>query len=272
VTAPDGARGLAIVTGASSGIGAAFARALSARKYPLLLIARREDRLRKLARELGGDVDVLPLDLLSPDAVARVAEAANARGPIELLVNNAGYATHGAFVTRDAQRELDMVALDARLPLLLSRAVLPSLMARGRGGIINVSSIAAFQAVPWMATYGASKAFLLSLSEALHEELRDTGVHVLCICPGPTATEFFDVADMPGPMRKMPHTMRADEVVDRALDAFYDDRAVLTPGFVNFLTGVLARFFPRLVVRKATGAMFAPRGDTTKTLPDRRHG
>jgi short-subunit dehydrogenase len=119
--------------------------------------------------------------------------------------------------------------------------------------------------VPYMATYGASKAFVLSLSEALHEELRDSGVRVLCLCPGPTATEFFGVAGMPPAMGKLPHTMRADELVARALDAFADGRAVMVPGLINFLGAVFARLAPRLWTRKATRLMFQPRAP--KALP-----
>jgi short-subunit dehydrogenase len=265
----DSTRGLALVTGASSGIGAAFARALAARRYPLLLVARRRERLAQLARELGGDVAILAVDLTAPDAIARINEALSSLPPLEILINNAGYATHGEFVDRDGGREREMIRLNTLAPLQLTHALLPALIARGRGGIINVSSIAAFQAVPYMATYGATKAFVLSWSEALYEELRDTGVRVLCLCPGPTATEFFAVAGMPPSLSKWPHTMRADDVVARALDAFADDRALIVPGLINFLGAVMARVAPRVVARKLTGLMFRPRPAKPKVLPER---
>jgi short-subunit dehydrogenase len=265
VAISDAERGLALITGASSGIGAAFARALAARRHPLLLVARRRDRLEQLARELGGAVAILEADLLAPGAIEEVTAAARQLGPVEILINNAGFATYGDFLERDPERERDVIRLNALVPLQLSRALLPSLLARGRGGIINISSIGAFQPVPYMASYAAAKAFVLSFSEALHEELRDSGVRVLCLCPGPTATEFFSVASMPAMMGKVPHVMRADELVARALDAFADDRALLVPGLVNFLGAVLVRFAPRVLARKLMRLMFQPRAP--KALP-----
>jgi hypothetical protein len=133
------------------------------------------------------------------------------------------------------------------------------MVARGSGGVINVSSIGAFQPVPYMATYGATKSFLLSWSEALAYELRTTGVRVTCVCPGPTATEFFDVAAVNPLMAKLPHVMSADGVVARTLDAFDDGRAVIIPGLINWLTAFVTRIFPRVAVRVVTGRMFAPR-------------
>jgi uncharacterized protein len=265
VAISDGGRGLALVTGASSGIGAAFARALSARHHPLLLVARRRDRLLALQRELGGDVAILEEDLTAPGAIDRVAAAATARGPIEVVVNNAGYGTNGDFLALDGARELDMIRLNALVPMQLTHALLPSLVAAGRGGVINIASIGALQPVPYMATYGATKAFVLSLSEGLFEELRGTGVRMLCVCPGPTATEFFSVANVAPAMGKVPHVMRADELVVRALDAFDDGRAVLVPGFINWLGGVLTRMAPRALPRKLAGLMFQPR--RPKALP-----
>jgi short-subunit dehydrogenase len=270
VAISDEKRGLALITGASSGIGAAFARALAARHHPLLLVARRRDRLLQLARELGRDVAILEEDLTAPGAIERVTAAARTLAPLEILINNAGYGTHGAFLERDPERERDMIRLNALVPLQLSRALLPSLVAQGRGGIINIASIGAFQPVPYMATYGASKAFVLSLSEALHEELRDSRVRVLCLCPGPTATEFFGVAGMPAAMGKLPHTMRADELVARALDAFADGQAVMVPGLINFLGAVFARIAPRVLARKATRLMFQPRGPKAVSPPQER--
>ena len=248
----------AVVTGASSGIGAAFARALDARGWSLLLVARRRDRLDALARTLRR-AEVLPADLGDEAEVARVAAHALALGDVELLVNNAGFATNGEFLALDGARELDMVKLNAVTPLVLAQQLVPAMVARRSGGVINVSSIAAFQPVPYMATYGATKAFLLSWSEALAHELRSTGVRVTCVCPGPTATEFFEVAAVDPMMARMPHTMSADDVVARTLDAFADGRAVLVPGLVNWLTAFVTRIFPRLVIRVVTGGLFKPR-------------
>ncbi|MCU1279574.1 MAG: yqjQ1 [bacterium] len=248
----------ALVTGASSGIGAAFARALDRRGYALLLVARRRDRLEELAKTLQR-AEVLPADLGDEAEVARVASHALALGDIELLVNNAGYGSNGEFLALDGAREVAMVKLNSLAPLELAQRLLPAMVARKSGGVINVSSIGAFQPVPYMATYGATKAFLLSWSEALSYELRNTGVRVTCVCPGPTATEFFEVAAVNPMMAKMPHVMSADALVARTLSAFDRGRAVVVPGLINWLTAFVTRIFPRLAVRIVTGRLFAPR-------------
>ncbi|MCA1663540.1 MAG: SDR family oxidoreductase [Myxococcales bacterium] len=264
MTAPPSAtRGWALVTGASSGIGASFARALDARGYSVVLVARRRDRLETLAATLRR-AEVLAADLGDEAEVARVAAHAQSLGDVELVVNNAGYATNGDFLALDDAREVAMVKLNALAPLLLAQKLVPAMVARHSGGVINVASIAAFQPVPYMATYGATKSFLLSWSEALGYELRTTGVRVTCVCPGPTATEFFEVAAVDPRMARLPHVMSADEVVARTLDAFDDGRAMLVPGFVNWLTAFSTRIFPRLAVRVVTGRLFAPR--TRKAL------
>jgi hypothetical protein len=251
-------KGWAVVTGASSGIGAAFSRALRRRGHPLLLVARRRERLEALAEELG-QCEVLAVDLADEREVARVAEHALALGDVELLINNAGFGSNGAFLALDGTREAEMVKLNALTPLLLAQRLLPSMVSQGRGGVINISSIAAFQPVPFMATYAGTKAFLLTWSESLAEELRGSGVHVLAVCPGPVRTEFFEAGGVNPIMAKMPHAMSADELVARALDAFDDGRAVLTPGWFNWLTMMAPRFFPRLLVRLVAGKLFAPR-------------
>jgi short-subunit dehydrogenase len=251
-------KGWAVVTGASSGIGESFARALDGRGYSVLLVARRRERLETLARTLKR-AEVLVADLASEAEVARVAAHALGLGDVELLINNAGFATNGSFVDLDPAREVAMLKLNALTPLQLAQRLLPPMIARRRGGVVNVSSIGAFQPVPYMATYGATKAFLLSWSEAIAEELRGSGVRVLAVCPGPTRTEFFDVAGVNPAMAKLPHVMSSDELVARTLDALDDGRAVLVPGLINFLTAFVTRIFPRLVVRVVTGKMFQPR-------------
>lgn len=251
------ARGWAVVTGASSGIGESFARALDRRGHPLLLVARRRERLEALAATLQ-TAEVMTADLEDDADVARVAARARALGEVELLVNNAGFGLNGPALALDGGRELGMVKLNVLAPLALARALVPAMVTRGRGGVVNVASIGAFQPVPYMATYGATKAFVLSWSEALAEELRGTGVRVTCVCPGPTATEFFEVSGVNPAMRKLPHVMPADDVVARTLDALDDGRAVLVPGLVNWLTAFVVRLFPRVLVRWVTGLMFAP--------------
>ena len=258
------ARGWAVVTGASSGIGAAFARALDRRGHPLLLVARRRERLEALAATLSR-AEVLTADLGDEAEVARVAAHALALGEVELLINSAGFGSNGAFLALDGAREVEMVKLNALAPLLLAQRLVPAMVARGAGGVINVSSIAAFQAVPYMATYGASKAFLLSWSEALAHELGGSGVRVLAVCPGPTATEFFDVASMNPALKKLPHVVSAERLVARTLAAFDGGRAVLVPGLVNWLTAFVNRLVPRRLVLAVTARMFAPR--RPKALP-----
>jgi short-subunit dehydrogenase len=250
-------RGWAVVTGASSGIGAAFARALERRGHPLLLVARRRERLDALARTLRG-AEVLAADLGDEAEVERVAAHAQKLGDVELLVNNAGFGSNGSFLALDGRREIEMVKLNTLAPLVLAQRLLPSMIAQRRGGIINISSIAAFQPVPFMATYGGTKAFVLAWSEALTEELRGSGVRVLAVCPGPVRTEFFAVSGVNPALGKMPQAMGAEELVTRALDAFDDGRAVLVPGFINWLTAMAPRFFPRLVVRIVSGKLMAP--------------
>ncbi|HEX9101045.1 MAG TPA: SDR family NAD(P)-dependent oxidoreductase, partial [Polyangia bacterium] len=219
---------------------------------------RRRDRLEGLARTLG-HAAIFAADLQDEAALARTAAHALALGDVELLVNNAGFATNGEFLALDGAREVGMVKLNALAPLELAQRLLPAMVARRSGGIINVSSIAAFQPVPYMATYGATKAFLLSWSEALGHELRRSGVRVTCVCPGPTATEFFEVAATDPRMAKMPHMMSADAVVGRTLAAFDGGRAVVVPGLINWLTAFVTRIFPRIAVRLVTGRLFAPR-------------
>jgi short-subunit dehydrogenase len=217
-----------------------------------------------LAAELGGESDIIEADLEDAAQVEALAAQLAAFGDVSLLVNNAGFGTRGTFATLDGGRELAMVRLNVVAPITLAHRLLPALIDRRAGGIINIASIGAFQPVPFMATYGGTKAFVLSWSEALSEELRGSGVRVLCVCPGPTATEFFDIASMPE-MRRMPHVMPADELVTRALDAFDDGHAVLTPGAINWLGAFAVRWAPRVLVRVLTGWMFAPRA--SRSLP-----
>ncbi|GAA2027360.1 SDR family oxidoreductase [Catenulispora yoronensis] len=183
----------ALVTGASSGFGEEFARQLSARGTALVLVARRGDRLEKLAAELGTEVEVLPADLTDPAGLAVVeARLTDPAKPIDLLVNNAGVGTSGSFLKLSAQSEVDKVALNVTALMRLTHAVLPRMVQAGHGGILNVSSIAATTPVPWASTYGATKAFVMAFSENLNREVRRTGVHVTGLLPGPSATPLTD--------------------------------------------------------------------------------
>lgn len=245
----------ALVTGASSGIGRAFALALAAAGSDLVLVARRADRLETLAGELrstvGGDVEVVVADLTDDDAL-RVVEArvADDQRPVDLLVNNAGFGTSGWFAELPVEVEVEEIRLNVVAPVRLSRAVLPAMLARGRGGIVNVSSIAGLQPLPHWATYGATKAYLTSFSEALHEEVRKHGVTVLALMPGFTRTEFQDRAGTPGVGVPGPLWMAPDDVVAAGLRALRRGQAGHVAGLRYQAVAAVSRLTPWAVSRR----------------------
>lgn len=246
---------VALVTGASAGLGVEFARQLSKRGYALVLAARRKERLEQLARELG-NARALAVDLSKKDAAAKVIADIHANGDVvDLLVNNAGFGLIGRFAELGAERERQMIDLNVGTLTDLCRAVAPEMIDRKSGGIINVASTAAFQPGPKMAVYFATKAFVLSLSEALHEELKPDGIKVSCLCPGPTRTEFGDVAGFGGNGMFDRVAMNASEVVKAGLDGLDKNKAVVIPGLINKVGAVSGRFAPRSVVRKIAGAI-----------------
>jgi len=246
---------VALVTGASAGLGVDFARQLSKRGHPLVLAARRKDRLQALAKELG-NARVIAIDLSKKDAAAKLMADLQAKSEVvDLLVNNAGFGLIGRFAELDAGREREMIDLNVGTLTDLCRAVAPGMIDRKSGGIINVASTAAFQPGPKMAVYFATKAFVLSLTEALHEELKPHGIKVTCLCPGPTRTEFGDVAGFGGNGLFDRVAMESPEVVAAGLKGLDRNQAVVVPGFVNKLTASSGRFAPRSVVRKIAGAI-----------------
>jgi uncharacterized protein len=241
---------LALVTGASSGIGLEIARLLAGRGYRLVLTARSEERLRAAADEvtrLGApDAEVVALDLSDDGAVARLVVALEGAVP-DALVNNAGFGTHGPLAETDADATHRMVTLNVTALTDLTRALLPGMVARGSGRILNVASTAAFQPGPFMAVYYASKAYVLSFSEALHDELRGTGVTSTCLCPGPTETDFQRRAGIEGmgvgqAARAMPDARAVAEAGVRAMHA---GRRLVVPGALNRVGTVLAQLAPR---------------------------
>ena len=246
---------VALVTGASAGLGVDFARQLSKRGHPLVLAARRKDRLQALAKELG-NARVIAIDLSKKDAAAKLMADLQAKSEVvDLLVNNAGFGLIGRFAELDAGREREMIDLNVGTLTDLCRAVAPGMIDRKSGGIINVASTAAFQPGPKMAVYFATKAYVLSLTEALHEELKPHGIRVTCLCPGPTRTEFGDVAGFGGNGLFDRVAMESPEVVAAGLKGLDRNQAVVVPGFVNKLTASSGRFAPRSVVRKIAGAI-----------------
>jgi hypothetical protein len=252
------ARQRALVTGASAGIGAAFARRLAREHYDLIIVARVRERLEELAAELRaehrGEVEVLPADLTDAPEL-HIVEKLVAGANLDLLVNNAGFGTVGAFAQLDVAKEEDEIRLNIVALMRLTRAALPGMIARHRGGIINVSSMAGLQPAPYNATYGATKAFVNSFTEALHEELRGTGVVVQALCPGFTRTEFqaragIDVSNIPSFA-----WMTAEAVVDASLSALRSGELICIPGLANRALMTLTSAIPRSLTRRVAGSL-----------------
>jgi len=255
---PAPARPRAIVTGASSGIGAEFARQLARKGYDVVIVARRRGRLEELANELaerGAAAEVIEADLSRPEGVGAVVERLS-KGDISFLVNNAGFGSRGHFVALPLERELEEIDLNVRALTQLSHTALGPMKAKRAGTIINVASTGAYQPVPYMSTYAATKAYVLSFSEGLHEEAKAYGVTVTCLCPGGTRTEFQAVANVDESSIPRFAFMSAEAVVRHALKAANAGSAIATPGLLNKLTANLPRFTPRFAVRKISGAMF----------------
>jgi short-subunit dehydrogenase len=246
---------IALITGASAGLGAEFARQLSRRSEALVLVARRKDRIEALAKELG-NARAVAIDLSKPNSAAELMADVKANGEtVDLLVNNAGFGLIGRFADLDAKREREMIDLNAGTLTDLCRAVAPEMVKRKSGGILNVASTAAFQPGPKMAVYFATKAYVLSFTEALHEELKPHGIKISCLCPGPTRTEFGEVAGFGGNGLFDRVAMESPEVVEAGLRGLDRNQAVVVPGWTNKLTAVSGRFAPRSVVRKIAGSI-----------------
>ena len=258
-----GGRPLALVTGASSGIGAEFARQLADRRYDLVLVARTRDRLEALAKELregcGVDVAVLAADLTQKEDLRVVEDRVVAEERLELLVNNAGMGTVGAFSTLDLAREEAEIRLNVLVLVRLTRSALPNLVARGRGAVLNVSSLAALFPTAYNATYGATKAFVNSFTEALAAELRGSGVRVQALCPGFTRTEFQQVADVDTSAIPALAWMEPEPVVDAALAGLASGEVVCVPGLANRAASLLAGSLPRGLVARLMGAALGRR-------------
>jgi short-subunit dehydrogenase len=244
-----------LVTGASAGLGEEFARQLAARGDDLVLVARDRARLEALAKELSVNAEVLPADLTDDAQLAAVEARAR---DVDLLINNAGFGTFGNFHELDVETETREVRLNVVALLRLTHAAAASMATRGNGAILNVASLAGFQPGPMNATSGATKAFVVSFTEAVHEEMRGAGVSVSVLCPGFTHTEFqaranAPASEVPGFMWQNP-----PEVVKAGLDGVAKNRAVIVPGTVNKVLGTLSSMSPHAVTRRA-GAMVLKR-------------
>jgi short-subunit dehydrogenase len=244
----------ALVTGASSGIGAAIARELASRGYAVALAARREERLRSLATELttehGVSTEAISCDVADPAERERLADELRTRGrSVEVLVNNAGFGHQADFARSPRERMTEMIRVNVEAVVDLTSLFLTGMVQRGRGSVINVASTAAFQPLPGSAVYAASKAFVLSFSEAVRTELRGSGVSVTALCPGPVKTEFTDVAGVPGVEDRTPAAawMTAEEIAKHALDGAARDKRVVVPGAINRATALAGQHSPRAV-------------------------
>jgi short-subunit dehydrogenase len=247
-----------LITGASSGIGEVFARKLAARGRNVLLVARSEDKLITLCNELGRSNSIraqyVTLDLSEPDAPERLFAEAEKRGlTIDLLINNAGFGSMGDFSQLDLARELNMIDLNIKSLVDLTYKFLAPMRERKQGAIINVASTAGFQAVPFMATYAATKAFVLSFSEALWEENRPFGIQVMALCPGVTETNFFEAARGKKPPARVAQT--PDEVVETALKGLSRGKSHIISGWTNFFMTQSERLAPRSLVTRVAGKM-----------------
>ncbi len=252
----------ALVTGASAGLGEVFAEKLAKKGYDLIVTARRKDRLDALAESLesfGSTTTVIEADLATDAGVDLLVKPA---AEVDLLVNNAGFGSVGEFAELPVDRELDELNVNVRALMKLCHAALSAMTERRRGSIINVASTAAFQAIPYNATYSATKAFVLHFSEALHEEAKKHGVAVTCLCPGPVKTEFQEVAGVSEDA--IPNFMwtTAESVVDAALGALDVRRAYVVPGPMNAMTAFGVSLAPRFVTRKIAAAFFRDRGQS----------
>lgn len=250
----------AVITGASSGIGADLAREFAAAGYHLVITARRVERLEALASEItarhGVVVRVMPADLADPAAPEKLHQEIKAAGiVVDTLVNNAGFGMRGRFATLDAARQMEMVAVNITALTALSRLFLPEMIARGAGGILNVGSTAAFQAGPYMGVYYATKAYVLSLSEALYEEAKPFGVKVSVLCPGPVATEFAAVADVEGTKLFKKGTLDSATVARAGFWGYREGQPIIIPSASNKLTAWGGRLVPRAVTRRVAGWM-----------------
>ncbi|MGA2409536.1 MAG: SDR family oxidoreductase [Candidatus Binataceae bacterium] len=256
----------ALITGASSGLGEVFAHQLARAKYDLVLTARREGRLASVAakaRELGAArTEIIACDLGRRGAAEELCQELAKRGlQIDYLVNNAGFGTSGRFDRLPLEREIEEIELNVTSLVALTRLLLPPMVERHSGTIINVASTAAFQALPYMTTYGATKAFVLHFTEGLAGELAGSGVRVLALCPGPVKTEFQAVAkNENGKLPDFVH-VSAETVVAQGIAAAASGRMVHIPGVMNLMAAEFTRLMPRGLINRISRRIYRPNTD-----------
>lgn len=255
------ARETALVTGASGGIGLALAQQFAAHGFDLVLVARREAELSALAQRCRQEHDVrvhvLPSDLLAQGAVEKLTQQlVDDRLDVDVLVNNAGLMDMGGFAEIGVDQHERLMQLNIVVLTSLTRRLLPAMLGRGRGRILNVASTSSFQPVPAMATYAASKAFVLSLSESLSEELKGTGVTVTALCPGITRTDMYEHAHEEHAMaQNVPGFLisNAEDVAREGYEACVAGRAIVVPGLANRVVASAVQLYPRWLVRGVGG-------------------
>ncbi len=253
-----------LITGASSGIGEALARRFARDGAHLALAARRVDRLEALAKELVGKAagtTVIRADLLDAEAIPRIIDdARRATGRIDVLVNNAGVGEYGEFASQDVAALERMMQLNMTAMIRLTHAILPDMIARRCGRVLNIASTAAFQPTPYMAVYGATKAFVKNWSLSLWRELELSGVGVTCVCPGPVQTEFFDrggYQERRGDFTRL--ACSVEWMAEKAYRAVARGKVLSTPGFVNWLGAWLTRFGDAKLVTRVSAKILGPR-------------
>jgi len=254
----------AIITGASKGIGKAFAGELASKGYNLLLIARTESLLKNLADELSAkhnvNVSYLALDLTLQTSIQKIIEKVEHEEiPIQILINNAGYALWGNFADMDLAEQEKMMFVNMNLMVHLSHSLLPYLQKNKKSYLLNVASSSAYQAVPTLAIYCASKAFVLQFTRSLRHEIKGTGVRVSCLSPGPTETEFMDAAGMTTPKMKKQaakFNMSPAEVASIGIKGLMNDKAEIIPGFLNVLQAKLVNFVPKIITENIAAGLY----------------
>ncbi len=245
----------ALITGASSGIGWELAKLFAGDKSDLVLVARRKERLDALAEELkdefGVDVYVLPKDLSDPEAPKEIFEELKAAGiDVDVVVNNAGFGLRGPFANIDMDGQIDMVQVNVVALTHLTRLFLPGIIERGRGGILNVGSLAGFQPGPNLAVYYATKAYVLSLTEAISEEITNPNINISCLAPGPVKTEFGEKSALDDSLLFKMSLMDVGPVVREGYEGFRQGKVIVLPGIKQKLIPLFLRFTPRFLVRK----------------------
>lgn len=251
-----------LITGASSGIGEEFARRLAAKKHNLVLVARSEEKLHTLCDELmaehGITAHYVAIDLIGVDADSRLFEETEKHGmEVDWLINNAGFGSMGDFVKLNLEKELEIIDLNISALVALTHRYLQKMREQKSGTIVNVSSAAGFQPVPFMATYAATKAFVTSFSEAVAEENRPFGINVMALCPGPTETNFFEASDIGNPSL-LKGRQTAAEVVETALKALDKGRSKIVSGWVNYIGSVLGSVVPNALTTRVVARSLRP--------------